>query len=80
MVTKKVDCLDCRWFKHAPYEASRTGCWFPEFMQQKQKDGFLKEQELPGDHRKINLRGDCAKFDQREKRRTFWQRLLSNEF
>lgn len=80
MVMKKVDCHDCKWFKEAPYEAPRTGCYFPDFMPGKQKDAFLKEQELPGDHRKLNLRGDCAKFEQRAVKRGFWKKLLSNEF
>lgn len=80
MVMKKVDCHDCKHFKQSPYEAPRTGCYFPDFMPQKQKDAFLKEQEIPGDHRKINLRGDCAKFEQRAPRKSFWKRLLTNEF
>ena len=80
MVTKKVDCRDCRWLKLAPYEAPRTGCYFPDFMPGKQKDAFLKEQEQPGDHRKLNLRGDCAKFEQRTAKKGFWKKLLSNEF
>jgi hypothetical protein len=79
MVTKKVDCADCRHFKRAPYEAPYTGCYHPELMVAKQKDMFLKQQELPGDHRKINLRGDCAKFEQRAKKRPFWRRLLAIE-
>jgi hypothetical protein len=80
MVKKKVDCQDCRYFKRAPYEASRTGCWFPDFMQAKQKDAFLQEQEVPGDHEKINLRGDCTKFEARQPKRSFWKRMLAGEF
>lgn len=80
MVTKKVHCADCLHFKQAPYDAPRTGCYFPDFMPVKQKDAFLKEQEIPGDHRKINIRGDCPKFEARAKRRTFWQRMLAGEF
>jgi len=80
MVTKRVECRDCRYFKSAPYEAPYTGCYHPEFMVSKQKDAFLKQQELPGDHRKINLRGDCPKFEQRARKRSFWRRLLANEF
>jgi hypothetical protein len=30
---------------------------------QKQSDGFLLEQQVPGDHEKINLRGDCPKYE-----------------
>ena len=75
MVTKKVDCRDCRYFRRAPYDAPRTGCYFPDFMVVKQKDAFLKEQEIPGDHRKINLRGDCAKFEPPAKKPSLWERL-----
>ena len=75
MVMKKVDCRDCRHFKRAPYDAPRTGCYFPDFMVAKQKDAFLKEQEIPGDHRKINLRGDCPKFEAHAKKPSLWQRL-----
>ena len=80
MVMKKVHCRDCRHFREAPYDAPRTGCYFPDFMPQKQKDNFLKEQEIPGDHRKINLRGDCPKFAARPRKRSFWQRMLAGEF
>ena len=80
MVKKRVECKDCRYFKEAPYEASRTGCWYPEFMEQTQKDAFLKQQELPGDHEKINLRGDCAKWEQRPAKRSFWKRMMAGEF
>jgi hypothetical protein len=80
MVKKRVECKDCRHFRTAPYEAPRTGCWFPEFMQQKQKDAFLKEQEIPGNHEVINLRGDCAKFEQRAPKRSFWKRMMAGEF
>jgi hypothetical protein len=80
MVKKKVDCRDCRHFKRAPYEAPRTGCWFPEFMEQTQKDAFLREQEIPGEHEKLNLRGDCAKFEPRAPRRSFWRRMMAGEF
>jgi len=80
MVTKRVSCSDCTHFRQAPHEAPRTGCYLPEFMPVKQKDAFLKEQELPGDHRKLNLRGDCPKWEARPKKRSFWQRLMANEF
>jgi hypothetical protein len=79
-VTKKVACRDCRYFKRAPYEAPRTGCWFPEFMQQTQKDAFLKEQEIPGDPEQLNLRGDCAKFDARAPKLSILKRMLAGEF
>ena len=39
------------------------------------KRAFLDQQQQPGDHRKINLRGDCASFEARPARPGFWQRL-----
>jgi hypothetical protein len=80
MVTKKVECRDCKHFREAPYTAPRTGCYHPDLMQQKQKDLFLKEQEIPGDHEKINLRGDCAKFEARAGKLSFLKRMLAGEF
>jgi hypothetical protein len=80
MVKKKVECRNCRYFREAPYEAPKTGCWHPEFMQQKQKDAFLQQQEIPGNHVQINLRGDCAKFEARAPKLSFWKRMLAGEF
>jgi len=80
MVKKKVECRDCRHFREAPYDAPRTGCWHPEFMEQTQKDAFLKEQEIPGNHEVINLRGDCAKFEKRAAKLSFWKRMMAGEF
>jgi hypothetical protein len=80
MVKKRVDCEDCLHLKRAPYEASRTGCWHPDFMQQRQKDAFLDEQQIPGDHEKINLRGDCPKWEPKPKKLSFWKRMLAGQF
>ena len=80
MVKKKVDCRDCRHFRRAPYEAHITGCYHPEHMQAKQKDAFLKQQELPGDHRKINLRGDCATFEAKLPAPSIWRRLFAKGY
>jgi len=80
MVKKKVECRDCRYFRRAPYDAPRTGCWFPDYMQQRQKDAFLKEQEIPGDCEKLNLRGDCPSFSPRPPKRSFWKRMLAGEY
>jgi len=80
MVKKRVDCEDCRYLQRAPYEAPRTGCWHADFMQQRQKDAFLDEQQIPGDHEKINLRGDCPKFEPKGARLSFWKRMLAGEF
>lgn len=72
----KVDCKDCRHFREAPYAAPVTGCWHPDNMKVTQKDAFLDEQQRPGDHKKINLRGDCQQFELRERRPTLLQRLF----
>ncbi len=74
---KKVECKNCRHFRQAPYQAPRTGCWHPDFMVVRQKDRFLDEQQIPGDHRKINLRGDCPKYEPRASRPGLWKRLLA---
>ena len=72
----KVECKDCRHFRRAPYEARIEGCWHPDNMKAKQKEAYLKEQEIPGDHRVINLRGDCAQFEPRPAQLPLWKRLL----
>jgi hypothetical protein len=77
---KKVECANCAHFREAPEEAPYTGCWHPDHMRQRQTDRFLKQQELPGDHRKINLRGDCPQYEPRPKKPSFWQRMLAGEF
>jgi hypothetical protein len=76
----RVECRDCVHFREAPYAAPRTGCWHPDNMKQRQTDAFLKEQEIPGDHEKINLRGDCPRFERRPRKRSFWRRLMAREF
>ncbi|MFN0242863.1 MAG: hypothetical protein ACKVWV_08240 [Planctomycetota bacterium] len=77
MVAKKVHCETCVHFKRAPKEAHLTGCYLPEFMPVKQKENFLKQQELPGDHKKLNMRGDCAKWEPRPKKPSLWKQLLA---
>jgi len=72
-----VRCQDCTWYKEAPYAAPLTGCWHPENMRTSQKEAFLKQQEQPGDHEKINLRGDCARYEARPRRGSLWRRILS---
>lgn len=75
-----VSCKDCRHFREAPYEANITGCWHQANLQITQKEAFLDEQRQPGDHRKINLRGDCEQFEARPVRLSLlprlWRRLL----
>lgn len=70
-------CADCVHFKQAPYESKRDGCYHPKLMQAKQKDAFLDEQQLPGDHTVINRNGDCPEWQARPGRMTFLRRLFS---
>jgi hypothetical protein len=74
---KKVACKDCRHFREAPYQAPLTGCWHPDHMLVTQKEAFLDEQQAPGNHRKINLRGDCSTYEERERPPKLWQRIFS---
>lgn len=75
-IMSKVRCEDCVHFRTAPYQAPRTGCYHPDHMTVRQKDAYLDEQQKPGDHEKINLRGDCATFEQRPAAIPFWRRLF----
>ncbi|MEX1023883.1 MAG: hypothetical protein WD226_02295 [Planctomycetota bacterium] len=70
-------CRDCTHFRSAPYEAKQAGCYFPANMSQKQSARYLDEQQQPGDHRKINLRGDCPDFEARRVELPWYRRLLS---
>lgn len=78
MKKRRVECRACRHFRSAPYEARREGCYLEKNMPVRQKDAFLDEQQIPGDHEKINLRGDCPDFEEREGRASLWQRLLAS--
>ncbi|TDJ73147.1 MAG: hypothetical protein E2O39_05765 [Planctomycetota bacterium] len=73
----KVECKRCRWFRQAPYEANRTGCWHPDNLVSSQKAAYLDEQQIPGDYRKINLRGDCAQFESKLEQPSLLRRFLS---
>ena len=73
----KVECKDCRFFRTAPYEANKTGCWHPDHLQVVQKDAYLDQQQTPGDHRKINLRRDCAQYESRPPKPSLLSRILS---
>ncbi|MDA1263693.1 MAG: hypothetical protein O2816_01280 [Planctomycetota bacterium] len=72
----RVNCNDCIHFRKAPYQAPRTGCWHPDSMKVTQKEAFLDEQQQPGNHRKINLRGDCGLFEQGAAKLSFLKRLF----
>ena len=71
----KVDCRTCVHFRSAPYEARFEGCYLEKNMLSKQKQLCLDEQQLPGDHRKINLLGDCPDHRERPRKPSWWQRL-----
>jgi hypothetical protein len=76
--TRMVECKDCVHFRELPGGTPwkrKTGCYHPDLMEQKQGDGFLKEQEIPGDHTKLNLLHDCAKFEPRPRRPSLVDRM-----
>ena len=72
----KVDCRQCLHFRSAPYEAREDGCYFPGNMEAKQSATYLDEQQLAGDHEKINRRGDCTDFQARAEKLPWWRRLM----
>jgi hypothetical protein len=74
----RANCDACDHFKSAPYEARIDGCFHPDHMKVTQKDAYLNEQETPGDHRVINRRGDCDKFEPKEQERSLLSRILSD--
>lgn len=74
-----VECKDCIHFEERPGDTPwkrKTGCYHPELMEQTQSEAFNREQEIPGDHEKLNLLGDCAKFEARPPRPSIFVRLL----
>ena len=79
---RRVECRDCVHFREYPYGSGtvwkrRTGCFHPDLMESKQKDDYLAEQQIPGDCSKLNLRGECEKFEPRPARGSLLQRLLA---
>ena len=72
----RVDCKDCIHFRTAPYQAPHTGCWHADNLKVSQKEAFLDQQQQPGDHRKLNLRRDCAQFEARPVRHGLLARLF----
>ena len=72
-----ADCRRCVWFRSAPFEAKHEGCYLPENMPSKQSASYLDEQQVPGNHRTINRRGDCPDFQARATKLPFWKRLFS---
>ena len=73
----KVDCRNCVHFRSAPYETKFEGCYLEKNMVSKQKLSCLDEQQLPGDHHKINGLGDCPDHRARARKPSFWRRLWS---
>ena len=78
MNKKRVECENCVHFRSAPYETRRSGCYLEKNMPGRQKDAFLDEQQVPGDHEKINLRGDCPDHELRRRKFSLWKRLLAS--
>ncbi len=74
----RVRCETCTHFRSAPYEARINGCYLESNMPGRQKDAFLDEQQIPGNHEKINLRGDCSDHQARPASLPFWKRLLAS--
>lgn len=82
---RTVACADCVHFHAYPFGDGtvwkrKTGCYHPDLMVQKQSDVFLREQQVPGDHEQLNLRGDCAKFEALPPRPTALQRFFTAFF
>jgi hypothetical protein len=78
MKKQRVECRNCVHFRSAPYEARVAGCYLEKNMPGRQKDAFLDEQQVPGDHEKINIRGDCPDWEERPARQSIWKRLLAS--
>jgi hypothetical protein len=45
-------------------------------MDQKLSERVHQAQEIPGDHEKLNVRGDCAKFESAPRRGSLLSRML----
>jgi hypothetical protein len=76
--TSRKRCEDCVHFRSAPWEAVHTGCYLEKNMTVRQKDAFLAEQQTPGNHEKINLRGDCPDHEAKEPKPSLWRRLMAS--
>jgi hypothetical protein len=73
---EKAECRNCVHFRSAPYEARVVGCYLAGNMESKQSARYLDEQQLPGNHDKINRNGDCPDYQAREVKAPWWQRIL----
>jgi hypothetical protein len=75
-----VECENCVHFRRRPGDTPwkrTTGCYHPELMEQRLSDSFLRAQDIPGNHEKLNLRGDCAKFEPRPARPPLARRIVA---
>jgi hypothetical protein len=73
-----VDCNECKHFQERPGDTTwkrKSGCYHPDNMEQSQDDAFLREQEIPGDHLKINADGTCAQFEASEPKPSLLKRI-----
>ena len=73
----RVDCRTCVHFREAPWQAPHTGCYLAKNMSVRQTDAYLDQQQIPGDHEKINLRGDCPDHVAKPEKPSLWKRLLA---
>jgi len=73
--TQKATCASCAHFKSAPYEARLEGCYLPENMDSKQSAFYLDEQQLPGNHRILNLGGKCGDYAAKAPKPSLLKRL-----
>lgn len=74
-----VDCKDCRYLVERPGDTvwkRKGGCFHPDHMEQRQDDEFLREQEIPGDPRKVNADGNCPTFEALPPRLSLLGRLV----
>ncbi len=74
-----VRCEDCLYLRVRPGGTPwkrKSGCFHPELVEQSQSDRFLQEQIIPGDHEKLNRRGDCPKFTPGPRRLSLVQRVV----
>lgn len=74
----RSDCDRCVHFRDAPYQARIAGCYHPEHMRVKQSARYLDEQQVPGDHERINRNGDCPQFEPQPEKPPLWRRLFSD--
>ena len=74
----RVHCSDCTHFRAAPHQSRISGCFKDTNMTNRQKEACLDEQQIPGDHEKLNLRGDCSEFEAKPVKASLWKRLLAS--